>query len=293
VPASGEMPDEMGIEEEAETEFVIPDELPMKAPVPAETPENIAPVTTSDDDAPYPPYYPGGQHGELQGDTTNPKVLTPTTVDVSNKFKQKVNVGTNGGTEAPLVCATKALTPPLITSTNAGFLRYDANLAVVVVSDAADQSPDPVSYYYNRMMNVKGFNRASMFTFNVIGPFASVAPSGCTYDDTSPDDGRYAYLVGQTSGVKEEICSSNWSQKLQDLGKTAFGFRTVFYLNSTPDLTGGKTLEVKIDGVVVPAVSAGKTQWSYDPVANAVKFDATTTPGAGKTLTVTYFTACL
>jgi DNA polymerase III gamma/tau subunit len=58
VPASGEMPDEMAIEEEAETEFVIPDELPMKAPVPAETPENIAPVTTSDDDAPPVPVRP-------------------------------------------------------------------------------------------------------------------------------------------------------------------------------------------------------------------------------------------
>ena len=40
-------------------------------------------------------------------------------------------------------------------------------------------------------------------------------------------------------GVSEEICASNWSQKLQNLGKTAFGFRTIFYLNNVPDLSAG------------------------------------------------------
>ena len=63
-------------------------------------------------------------------------------------------------------------------SSKTGFLRYDANLAVVVVSDAGDQSGDPYSYFYNRYMNIKGFNRASMFTFNDIGPYQSSAPSG-------------------------------------------------------------------------------------------------------------------
>ena len=71
--------------------------------------------------------------------------------------------------------AVIALTPPVITNENAGFLRYDANLAVVVVSDAGDQSPASTSYYLNRLRNVKGYQRANMFTFNVIGPFTQVA----------------------------------------------------------------------------------------------------------------------
>ncbi|MBI3184460.1 MAG: choice-of-anchor D domain-containing protein [Myxococcales bacterium] len=255
-------------------------------------------VTTTDDDPPI--VFNGmvvkgdGEHGRLLGDSNNPKVLTPATPDLSNKFRAKVNVGTNGsGAEKGLDCSLKAVTPPLVTSDNAGFLRFDANLAIVVVTDALDQSVSPVSYYFNRFMNIKGFNKANMFTFNVIAPFASAAPGGCTYDDSAPDDGRYLQMVTQTNGVKAEICDSNWSQKLQDLGKIAFGFRTVFFLNSTPDLSGGKTIEVKVDGQVVPPTQSGSTVWSYDPVTNAVKFEPTKTPGPGQTLSVTYYVACL
>lgn len=252
-------------------------------------------VTTTDDS---PPYCPGfglpcstGLQGKLLGDANNPKILKPTTMangkNVDQLFKDKVQVGTNGGTEAGLITSLKALTAPLISNENAGFLRYDANLAVVIVSDAGDQSPQPLSYFTNRFQNIKGFNRAHMFTFNVIGPLAASPPSGCTYDDYT-NSATYQQMASQTNGVLSEICTSNWSQKLQDLGKTAFGFRTVFYLTSAPDLSGGKMLEVKIDGTAVPA-----SDYSFDAAINAVKFNPLKTPGSGKTLTVTYFTACL
>ena len=118
-------------------------------------------------------------------------------------------------------------------------------------------------------------------------PRLAAPPSGCTYDDYI-NSATYQQMASQTNGVLSEICTSNWSQKLQDLGKTAFGFRTVFYLTSAPDLSGGKTLDVKVNGVTVPA-----GDYSYDAAINAVKFDPLKTPGSGKSLTVTYFTACL
>jgi hypothetical protein len=252
-------------------------------------------VTTTDND---PPFCPGfglpctsGWQGKLIGDGTNPKILTPATMvggkNVDQLFKEKVKVGTNGGTESGMITSLKALTAPLISNENAGFLRYDANLAVVIVSDAGDQSPQPLSYFTNRFQNIKGFNRAHMFTFNVIGPLLASPPSGCTYDDYI-NSATYQQMASQTNGVLSEICTSNWSQKLQDLGKTAFGFRTVFYLTSAPDLSGGKTLDVKVNGMTVPTAD-----YSYDAAINAVKFDPLKTPGSGKTLTVTYFTACL
>ncbi len=155
------------------------------------------------------------------------------------------------------------------------------------MSDAGDQSVQPLSYYYNLLMNVKGFNRANMFTFNIIGPLAGSAPSGCSYDDDH-DPLTYNNLAAQTNGVSSEICVTDWSQKLQDLGKTAFGFRTVFYLTAVPDLSGGKMLDVKINGV---STVAG--DWTYEAANNSIVFDPLKTPTSGKTLTVTYFTACL
>ncbi|MHB8872721.1 MAG: Ig-like domain-containing protein [Myxococcaceae bacterium] len=244
-------------------------------------------ATTTDMDS-------GGELGKMIGDTSNPKVLTPTTVDVENKFKLKVNLGITGsGSEEMAAPALAALTAPLITSDNAGFLRNDAALAVVVVTDAEDQSPQPTSFYYNALMNVKGVKRANMFTYNVIGPFNPTGgTSGCGYDG-SPDDGRHAMMVSQTNGVKEEICTPDWAKSLEQLGKTAFGFRTNFFLNGTPDLTGGKAIEVKIDGITLPNVDVrGSTVWTYDAVANSVNFEPMFVPEPGQTMTITYYVTC-
>lgn len=249
-------------------------------------------VTTCDDDPgfPNPPWgtMGAGPQGRLLGDANNPKVLTPSTPGVEAKFKAKVKVGTDGSAfETGLSPSLKALTAPLVTGENAGFLRYDAYLAVVVVTDAMDQDSKPVSWFYNQFMNIKGVNRANLFTFSAIGPFNPTPPSGCYYDGQG-DDGRYAQMVSMTKGVKEEICNPNWAQALQDLGKVAFGYRTSFFLNSAPDTSAGKTIEVKVDGVASPS-----TDWSYDPVANAIVFATGKEPGPGKTITVSYYVACL
>src|SRR5205823_6489868 len=74
-------------------------------------------VTTTDDD-------PGGEQGKMVSSSADPNVvLNPQIANVENEFKTKVNVGTNGsGTETCLSPALKALTAPLITGTNTGFL---------------------------------------------------------------------------------------------------------------------------------------------------------------------------
>lgn len=230
--------------------------------------------------------------GKLRRDSATPPlyILKPTTPNVAQKFSDFVKVGTNGGsTEQGLAAAVAALTPPVISAENDGFLRTDANLAVVVVSDADDQSPQPVSYYQNRLINIKGFNRLSMFTFNNIGPYAGSAPSGCTYDSDPVSNTRYESVVQATGGVKDEICTTNWSGTLQNLGKTAFGYRTQFYLNTTPDTSGGKTITVQVNG---QNVASGASTWTYDSASNSIKFATTATPAPGQTMSVTYTTAC-
>jgi hypothetical protein len=230
-------------------------------------------------------------------------ILKANTPNIGQAFQQLVNVGTDGsGTEQPLETAVMALTPPRISVENAGFLRTDANLAIVVVSDAGDQSDQPLSYYENRLINVKGFNRLSQFTFSTIGPFANQATTNCTYDCgptcAETTSNRYSTLITRTSGVKEEICTRNWATALQGLGRTAFGFRTVFFLQNTPDLSGGNMLDVRINSMAAPgggACSNGAPTmgtWCYDSAANAVRFTAMTTPKPGQTLTVKYQTAC-
>jgi hypothetical protein len=233
--------------------------------------------------------------GKLRRDAAGSYILKNNTPNVAAKFGQMVNVGTNGsGTEQGLETAVMALTPPVIAAENLGFLRPDANLAIVVVSDAGDQSPQPVSYYQNRLINVKGFSRLSMFTFNNIGPYLASAPTGCTYDGGG-DPARYGSLVTYTSGVRDEICTTSWATTLQQLGRTVFGFRTQFFLGNVPDLSGGQTITITINGnpvAVSPTCAGSTTPACYDSTTNSITFTPTTTPGPGQAMSVTYSVAC-
>ena len=228
-----------------------------------------------------------GQNGVLRPTGAGGKFLTNTTPNVQTQFQNLVRVGTSGSaTEQALEAATRALTSPNIAGANAGFVRNDANLAVVVVSDAGDQSNQPVSYYENLLINVKGFSRLSNFTFSTIGPFLTSAPVGCSYD-TPGGATRYQSLITRTGGVREEICSTNWSAALQGLGRTAFGFRTQFFLTNTPDLTGGGSINVLINGTPAPP-----STYMYEAASNSIRFQPNTTPQPGQTLTVDYATTC-
>src|SRR5581483_10698562 len=94
--------------------------------------------------------------GELHGDASNPTVLTASTPGVEALFANKVKVGMMGcNNAAGAEAATRALTVPLVTNANAGFLRTDAVLAIIVVSDAADASPQPPAYYESVLRSVK------------------------------------------------------------------------------------------------------------------------------------------
>ena len=100
--------------------------------------------------------------------------------------------------------------------------------------------------------------------------------------------------VTATAGVKEEICTPDWSKALEQIGKNAFGYRTNFFLTSTPDLTAGKSIVVKIDGLQLDPVDVrGAQVWTYDSTNNSVNFEPLFVPEPGKTLTITYFVACI
>ncbi|MFT3836819.1 MAG: choice-of-anchor D domain-containing protein [Myxococcaceae bacterium] len=242
-------------------------------------------VTSTDMDDPT-------QSGHL---LCTPKIMTPNTPNVESTFSACVNLGINGsGLEHHFDPALAALTAPLITSDNAGFLRADAVLAVVSVSDADDQSVQPVSYYVNNLLNIKGIQRANMFTWNAVAPLQQQAPAGCTYDGTGNTAPRDTSMVQQTNGVIEEICTPDWAKSLQEIGKNAFGYRTTFFLTATPDLTGGKVITVSIDGTPLASTdSRGATVWSFDATANAVNFQPLFVPEPGQTLTITYYVACI
>ncbi|MDX2011501.1 MAG: hypothetical protein SFW67_14980, partial [Myxococcaceae bacterium] len=260
----------------------------------------IAVTTTDADDEPSCPNCETGDFCRAGGvgggslictNGTGPKIITPNTPNLQPTFASLVTLGTNGSaTETCVAPAVKALTSPKITdpAKNAGFLRPDAVLAVVCVTDEAEQANQPMSFYINQLLNIKGVQRPNLFSYNVIGPFTALSP-GCSADDQG---GRHAQLVAATNGLREEICTPNWATALENIGKGAFGFRTTFFLNGVPAM--GNQVEVAIDGQMLPPLDGrGARVWRYDSAINAVIFEPLYVPEPGKTLTISYRVACL
>lgn len=213
--------------------------------------------------------------------------ITPTTANADSTFRTMVTAGTGGSAdEAGLEAAYLALTDPNLSGANAGFLRTDAALAIVVVSDEEDYSNRQVTFYENFFRNIKGPAASSQFSFSaVVTPVGGSCPAGVSAGR------RYIQIAQSTGGVVESICTANWGTTLQNIGLNTFGLRRRFNLSSTPVPT---TIAVRVDGMQVQSVTpGGQTRWRYDQPTNSVVFEAGSVPQASATIEITYTVACL
>ncbi|MBI3071755.1 MAG: VWA domain-containing protein [Deltaproteobacteria bacterium] len=105
-----------------------------------------------------------GDRGQLKAAGGNPKILTSTMSNVATLFQQNADQGTTGwGIEKGLEAVRLALSEPLISTTNAGFLRSDSALAVVIVTDEDDCSL-PLTCPYKEVNQTFCFTQRSILT---------------------------------------------------------------------------------------------------------------------------------
>jgi hypothetical protein len=97
--------------------------------------------------------YDPSQSGKLQnpGHLSKPWIgnydtcLASASCDPVAEFQTMASVGTIGsGDEKGLLAAEMALTPPLVDMDNAGFMRPEASIAIIMVSDEDDSSCEPI-----------------------------------------------------------------------------------------------------------------------------------------------------
>jgi hypothetical protein len=240
-------------------------------------------VTTTDVDTIF-----GGEGGRMVG---NPIFLTPATPNANTVFSQRVNgLGTGGSAdEQGLEAAYLALSDPIINTDNLGFLRTDAALAVVIVSDEEDSSPQTTQFYENFFRNIKGFQNSSLFSLSAV--VGTTNPSCSSGAGNAAYGARYIAVAQATGGVVESICNANWGQTLANIGLNSFGLRRSFQLSSQPVPV---TIAVEVDGVPTPATTpAAQVNWSYDAATNSIVFATSAVPDANSVITVTYSVACL
>jgi hypothetical protein len=234
-------------------------------------------VTTTDMDDPT-------MQGRLQGIG----VISPsTTTDVVAAFASATDQGSAGSTdEKGLAAARAALSAPLITTTNAGLVRDDAQLAIVVVSDEDDSSGGRTADFVTWLNNTKGGDPARS-SFSVVGGGRGLI--GCTATIggtliTASGGPRYPDVADATGGMTADICALDFDEVLEYLSYAAAGLITRFPLEKRPNNIGA--IKVWIDGAPVPY--HGVNGWTWIPAENAIEFHGTSVPGPTAIIDVSY-----
>lgn len=217
-----------------------------------------------------------------------PKIIKRTNANPVQEFADAAKLGTNGsGSEKGLDAANLTLSPPNITDAakNLGFLRQDAKLAVIVISDEEDQSRTAnVQFYVDFLYSLKGRGNSTMVSFHAI---VGDSPGGCSSADGDADPGaRYIEVAKRMNGLFRSVCSSDWGRIAQDIGLDAFAQQNQYFLSRTADPA---TIVVKVNGVT----RTKGTDYSYDAATNSIIFVASAAPAAGATVLVEYDTLCL
>ncbi|MBN2494348.1 MAG: choice-of-anchor D domain-containing protein [Deltaproteobacteria bacterium] len=223
-----------------------------------------------------------------------PKILTPTTPDLETAFAENVSLGTccADEQEAGLEATMMALSEPLVSdpAANAGFMREDAKLYVVCISNDTDQSMGSVEFYADFFETLEGPLQSEWIKLSAI---CGDSPNGCTGPSGDAGDGvRYIEAAERTGGIFESICTTDWSQTMQRLANDAFSTLREFRLSRHADPA---TIAVTVDAApVLQASCAGCPDgWTYYPDIPAIFFGDNTIPAPGARIEVSYTAACL
>ena len=198
-----------------------------------------------------------------------------------------------------------ALSEDLLVGHNAGFLRSNAALFVIIVSDEDDHSMGPVRYYGRFLEHFKGAGNENMVSVSAI---VGQAPDGCPGAEAGT---RYLQAQVDTGGLFHSICSEDYGPIVEELGINAAGLRRKFYLSETPQADTIDVLAYSVDdpacqvhadcaeglicaaghhcaSEVLPATADGGA-WTYEEGDNAVFFLHDFLPAAGSFVEVAYY----
>lgn len=147
---------------------------------------------------------------------TTPTVLQSDVPDFIDQLTKGIMVGTFGsGEEEMFTPVIAALTPPLSENENKGFLRPDAALAVIILTDAEDQSDLKPEDFIAKLEAIKGKGN-----FTVNGIIAPSADLNCNREGESVPV-KIEKAIELSAGMAHNICNLNYADVLQKIGASA------------------------------------------------------------------------
>lgn len=170
---------------------------------------------------------------------------------------------------------------------NAGLLRKNAALALIVVSDEDDSSFGSADYYSRAFHASKGRGNEALVTFSAI---VGTTPNGCVspgdemlYGALAQPAFRYSSVATKTGGVVGSICDLSFEATLVQIAEALNTLHRVFPLTLKP-VPG--TLSVTVNGTPVPEDPVNG--WQYDDNTNSITFLGLYVPPPAAVIQVTY-----
>ena len=210
-------------------------------------------------------------------------IITTATSDPVTEFNNQIDsIGTRGSAqEKGLWFAYESTTSgDASSSSGTGFLRPDARLVVVYVSDEPDNSTYTYDGSGSSSMTPSDYSASLISLKSSLSLVAAHAiagdhPGGCSTNGGAQFGDGYYDVVSDLSGTFMSICASDWSVTMDTLARDSIAI-TDFPLTGNPI---ENSIEVKVNGYI-------STDWLYDSVANSITM--TSTPAEGSSIDITY-----
>ena len=204
-------------------------------------------------------------------------ILTDTTPDLEAEFTSQAIAGTYGSSmEKGLHYAELSTTPGGDAAPGSGFLREDAKLIIIFVSDEKDWSSKTDLEYSTHFKALKATDSMAV-THAVVGD----SPSGCSSSTTSwarADYGEgYIEVSALMGGEFVSLCAEDWGAELEGLAHDSILNRS-FELT---DIPYEETIVVEVDGAEVSG-------WTYNDIENSIDFMGTYVPESGTEIEIQY-----
>ncbi len=206
----------------------------------------------------------------------NPQVITPQTNDLVTVLQNRLSLGTDGsGTESIFRPVMTALTSENTAGMNAGFLRENAHLSIVVLTDAEDQSNVSPWDFVDYLADLKG--GVENVTMQSIMVTQEDVKNETCHGESKDGSPRIEEAIRLLQGDTFSLCSATMAQDIATLSSNVFPpFQGDFkpgILMDYVELVGTpeeSSIKVQFGGQTLandPALG-----WTYDQVQNRLNF---------------------
>jgi hypothetical protein len=189
-----------------------------------------------------------------------------------NDFKRTVNVGTRGSPKEMGISASLRFLQRYADHNSEPFVRDDAYLIIIYLSDEEDQSPLAVSHYANAIMKYKP-NPSDIKVYSIVTDKRIM-------NQWETVGHRYMAMANIFGGIQADI-KDDFYPILRDMGLSIANLVDSFALAGVPH---NEEVEIYVDGVRL------NNGFSFDNQTRTIRFDQSSTPQEGASVEIHYKT---